>query len=316
MKPASTAPLDAAQARAGYHIPVNHFSDHQPPAGGHVFEAERQAVIDRPPHGPSRVLPLDRGPAMGLAFAATTPTMLACIAYVIRGAGTSSAGTEAIQWGPGDVFVLPADKGLRHLASQDALLFTVTDEPLWRYLGVQAVQAGAVGAVHYPADAIAREMDRLDRLAGQAEAVGRAVIFTRDGLDEGHLTTPFFIANINTLEAGDDQRTHRHNGAALTLSIDGEGCHSFVGEQRLDWTPFGVMVTPAGFGHSHHTRGPGLMTSLVVQDSGFYQYAGVPGFAFDPEADARHMPQRPTSTIAAANVGIGVAAVAAPGRPA
>lgn len=314
----------AAQARAGYHIPVNHFADHREPPGGHLFEAQRREMLQ--PGGSTRTVPLDRSAALGLPFPASTPTMLAsylclragealamrepavaCLAYVLSGSGRSRAGDEAIEWRAGDFMVLPAAAGVVHEGSTDARLFTVTDEPLWRRLGVSALRAEPIGAVHYPARAIEREMQRLDQVAARGEAVGRAVIFTREGLHEAHLTTPFFIANINTLEPGADQRTHRHNGAALTLSLQGEGCHSWVGEERLDWAPQGVMSTPAGCPHSHHNRGARMMVSLVVQDSGFYQHAGVPGFAFDPEADLRHLQP---ADIARTNVGIEPAALA------
>lgn len=301
---------NAPDKRAGYHIPVNHFSEAPAQARGHAFDTGGLGIAPGRQHGNSREVLLDLAPAMGLPFAATTPNMLASylvltgtgpldlhpralagIHYVVDGQGTSTAAGHTVRWSSGDLLVLPCDGPVRHVSEspEGALLFCTTDAPLWRYLGVQSLEAGRVARrpVHYPAAAIAAQMERLDALAANAQAVGRAVIFTRTDQPGTHLTTPFFISNINTLEAGDDQRTHRHNGAAITLSIQGRGCHSLVGDERFDWTPLGVMVTPSGAPHSHHNRGNRTMVSLVVQDSGFYAHAGVQGFAFDPEADRR-----------------------------
>ena len=322
--------MQRAAERARYHIPVNHFQEHAAPEAAHTFEAERVAVLAAPWPERSRAVALDRAATLGLAFAATTPTMLArylqlsagdpleqegpalaCICQVLRGRGRTLAGSEEIAWEEGDLMVLPAAAGIRHVAQHDALLFSVTDEPLWRWLGVRALLEDKPAAVHYPAAVLAGEMARLDELAGREEAVGRAVIFTRTSLQAQHLTTPFFIANINTLEAGRDQRAHCHNGAAITLSLQGEGCASFVDGRRIDWAPYGVMVTPAGKPHSHHNRGPRTMHSLVIQDSGFYQHAGVAGFRFAPAED-----ERAARAIDEGNVGIAPSAVAPPGHSA
>ena len=53
------------------------------------------------------------------------------------------------------------------------------------------------------------------------------------------------------------------------------------------------------------------MLSLVVQDSGFYQHARVPGFRFDPAQDEIAL-----RAIDGGNVGIGGDAVARPGHSA
>ncbi len=297
--------------RAGYYIPVNHFTEASLAPRPHIFEAERREVLRADP-GPTRLVPLDLSRQLGLPFAATTPTMLASYAviaademlptpldalsnlfYVITGSGCSSAGGESVRWGPGDVMLLPVGATATHRATDGpAVLLVVTDAPAWRYLGAQSLvgDESLRQVVHYPAREIARQMASLDALAENQEAVGRAVIFTRADHPDRHATTPFLVSNINTLEPGADQKTHRHNGAALTLCIQGEGCHSYVGDERVDWQPYGVMVTPAAMPHSHHNRGGKLMLSLVVQDTGFYQYAGTSGFAFDPDADLRHRP--------------------------
>jgi gentisate 1,2-dioxygenase len=302
MKP----PRSAAIGRAGYHIPVNHFLGKRRPRA-RSFEQQRLDALAGAAAG-SREILLDQREDLGLPFAATTPTMLASyvvlragdelrtephatalICMVLRGSGgASEANGEIHHWEEGDVLVLPAGGEVLHRAgAAGALLFTVSDAPLGNYLRTRADAAAPIEAAHYPGDTLRRMLRGMDEDGVDPEAVGRAIIFTRADRPGEHLTTPFFISNLNTLEAGADQRTHRHNGAAITLSLQGEGCHSMVGDDRVDWTPLGAMVTPAGMPHSHHNRGPSTMLSLVVQDSGFYEHAGVPGFAFDPQADAR-----------------------------
>ena len=298
------AAASAAAQRAGYHIPLNHFTEQRPRAAPHLFETERRLAIDQPVV--TRLIPLDLGPGLGLLFAATTANMLACyltiragesfelppdaltgIHYVLSGSGRCRIDDEPIVWGAGDLMVLPAERPLRHAAVDgDARLLVVTDAPLWRYLGVSTLAATAErrAPVHYPAEGIAQQMASLEACS-DPEAVGRAVIFTRSGpAGADHLTTPFFISNINTLLPGADQRSHRHNGAAITLCIEGDGCHSVIEDRTVHWQRGGVMVTPAGQLHSHHNRGRDTMVSLVIQDSGLYQHAGVPGFSFGPDA--------------------------------
>ena len=46
-------------------------------------------------------------------------------------------------------------------------------------------------------------------------------------------TIPMVNTAINTLEAGGDQRPHRHNGAAITLAIEGEGIHSMIEDEKV-----------------------------------------------------------------------------------
>jgi gentisate 1,2-dioxygenase len=85
---------------------------------------------------------------------------------------------------------------------------------------------------------------------------------------------------INTLQAGGDQRPHRHNGAAITLAVIGEGVHSMIEDERVDWAEGAAQVTPAAELHSHHNRGNKRMLSLVVQDEGLHFYARTPGFSW------------------------------------
>ena len=85
---------------------------------------------------------------------------------------------------------------------------------------------------------------------------------------------------INTLQAGGDQRPHRHNGVAITLAVKGEGVHSMIEDEQVDWLDGAAQITPATELHSHHNRGSARMYSLVVQDEGLHFYTRTPGFSW------------------------------------
>ena len=63
--------------------------------------------------------------------------------YVIEGRGTSIIDGQAFEWGRGDVFVVPNWHWHEHRndADQDAFLFSVTDEPVTRLLGMYREEA-------------------------------------------------------------------------------------------------------------------------------------------------------------------------------
>ena len=54
---------------------------------------------------------------------------------VVSGAGASEIGEQSLSWSRGDVFVAPGWRSVRHHASEDALLFCVSDLPVHQKLG-------------------------------------------------------------------------------------------------------------------------------------------------------------------------------------
>jgi len=52
---------------------------------------------------------------------------------VMQGSGTSTVDGHAIDWSFGDTFAVPTWKRLEHQASEDAVLFSMTDEPVMRF---------------------------------------------------------------------------------------------------------------------------------------------------------------------------------------
>ena len=161
---------------------------------------------------------------------------------------------------------------------EDALLWMVTDEPVLSYFGVERTGLDQE-AVHYPAEVTAREMAQIHARADDGTQSGKAVLFTRAGLEATHLATPTVAFALNSLPPGDDQPPHRHNAAALTLCIQGEGVHSMVDGRKVDWQDRAVMVTPPSALHSHHNRGPEMMYSVVAQDGGVFYNARTLGYA-------------------------------------
>ena len=62
---------------------------------------------------------------------------------VLSGAGTSRIGHESFRWSRGDVFVAPSWHYISHKASEDAVLFCVSDRPVHEKLGFLRVEAAA-----------------------------------------------------------------------------------------------------------------------------------------------------------------------------
>lgn len=264
------------------------------------FLAERDRAFE-PATGTSAI-ELDASDVLGTPFAATTPTLLcrylrirvdeslratrnACgeVCYVMSGCGESQCGAEVIEWVQGDVFAIPGGSEVLHRAHGDAMLFSVTDEPLLAFSGLRPAAAGreAVEVVHWPAAEIERRFEAVWSRPITERTTGAAVQFSTRRTEPSFATTPFLNVSINTLASGCDQRPHRHNGVAVTLAIEGEGTHSMIDGQRIDWSTGAAQITPATAMHSHHNRGTKRMRSLVIQDEGLHMYTRTPGFSFD-----------------------------------
>ena len=282
--------------RALYWSAANNFQQLQPDVPSHVFVPERDRAVDR--ETGTALIPLDLSDRLGLGYPATVPNLLARyvriaggdetgyalvssgeVYYVIEGSGTAAKNGDSIAWGTGDVFVLPGGSRTRIRANEeDALLWMVTDEPVLSYFGVERTGLDQE-AVHYPAEVTAREMTQIHERVDDGTQSGKAVLFTRAGLETTHLATPTVAFALNSLPPGEDQPPHRHNAAALTLCIRGEGVYSLVDGRKVDWQDRAVMVTPPSALHSHHNRGPEMMYSVVAQDGGVFYNARTLGYA-------------------------------------
>lgn len=296
---AQTMIASAAASRARFQDPDNFFAFEWPPVPRRQFLAERDHAFAADT-ATGEVL-LDASDAMGMGYPATTPLLLARylvvregaplevnrvasaeIIYVFHGKGSSEGCGETLEWGAGDVFCFPGGADVRHTAIEDALLFTVCNEPLLRLESLRPARAGKglVKPVLWSDAAIAEHFRAvLDRPAS-AETAGRAIQLSSQQMEPAGYPVPTMNVAINTLEPGGDQRPHRHNGAAITLCIQGEGVYSMIEDEKVPWSHGAAQVTPATELHSHHNRGPARMRSLVVQDEGLHFYTRTPGFSW------------------------------------
>ena len=287
--------------RAIFHTPRNGFMTFLPKVPAHTFLAERDRAFDSAT-GTAFVM-LDLSGPLATAYPATTPNLLARYArieagkslrlavpssgeayYAIQGSGSVVKGKDRIEWRTGDTFCLPGGAAASVLtAESDAVLFLVTDEPALAWGGVGPAPEGtpAMQAVHYRAEAAAAEMARVQARVNTEKVTGTVVIFTTPGLERVKTVTPTISLALNSLEPGGDQPPHRHNSAALTLCLEGNGLHSMIDGERVDWHRHAVMVTPPLAVHSHHNRGDKPMLSLVAQDGGVFYNARAIGFSFE-----------------------------------
>jgi gentisate 1,2-dioxygenase len=286
--------------RARYFDSGNAFALKYPPVPCHQFLAERDRAFDAATG--SALIPLDLSDRLGLEFPATTPLILTCYAriragerlttrfkasgelyYVLRGRGRTVNGEDTIAWAAGDVFCLPGGGESVHLADgDDGVLWVITNEPelAFEHLEPPAPGHHVTRAVHYPADEIRAQLQRVaEKLEGQKIA-GLALVFS--SVDQAHHRNvlPTLTLAVNQLPPGEVQLPHRHNSAAVTLSIQGEGCYSMIGGRRIDWQRDAVMVTPPGDVHSHHNDGPQWMSCLIVQDGGLHYHCRTMDFRF------------------------------------
>jgi gentisate 1,2-dioxygenase len=286
--------------RARYFDSGNAFALKYPPVPCHQFLAERDRALDAATG--TAVIPLDLSAQLGTDFPATTPLILTRylriragdelttrlkasgeLYYVIAGSGATAKAADRIAWGPGDVFCLPGGGAATHLAGDlDCVLWEISNEPelAFEHLEPPAPENAVTGAVHYPAAEIAAQLERVgEKLKGEKIA-GLALVFSSVDQARSRNVLPSLTLAVNQLPPGDFQRPHRHNSAAVTLSIRGKNCHSRIGGRRVDWQEHAVMVTPPGEVHSHHNDGDEQMVCLIVQDGGLYYHCRTMGFEF------------------------------------
>ena len=293
---ARTTPRD----RARYMTPSNGFAFSWPPVPARQFLAERDRAFDQAT-STGEIL-LDTSTDLGTPYPATTPTLLlryirlrageqlttAYIAsgevyYVLAGHGESVNDSGQIAWGPGDVFCFPGGGRTRHMAhGSDCLLYCGTNEPLLAYerLRPAPVDEALVQATHWPAAEIDRHLDEVFARGLESRNTGQFVQFSSIALAPSTNTLGTVNVAINTLPPGADQSPHRHNGVAVTLAIEGEGIHSMIEGERIDWSTGAAQITPATALHSHHNRGTKRMRSIVFQDEALHYYTRTPGFSF------------------------------------
>ena len=288
-------------SRARYLTNENGFAFSWPAVPVRQFLAERDRAFAT--GSPTGLIALDISADLSTAYPATTPTLLCRyvklraaeqlrtafvasgeIYYAMSGSGESRNGNDVIGWSSGDVFCFPGGGETVHRAGKsDSLLFAVTNEPLLAFERLRAPLPGqaVVETTYWPAAEIERHFQEVWSRPVSANTTGNSVQFSTTALAPSSNTIPTINTAINTLEPGCDQRPHRHNGAAVTLAIQGEGIQSMIDGKRVDWSTGAAQITPATLMHSHHSTGTQRMRSFVIQDEGLHHYTRTPGFSFD-----------------------------------
>ncbi len=251
-------------------------------------------------------------PTPGVEGPATSPALLASFLHiqpgeavrtsavatselhiVLRGAGATELvdappGESVVRWAVGDVLVLPAGAPAVHRvdavsATEAAVIYRVTDEPLLRYLGVAPVEP-RFAATRWPAADILRELDSVASAPGAAERNRVSVLLAGAAQPQTLTATHVLWAMFGLLPVGAVQRPHRHQSVALDLIVDCEpGCYTLVGADvdhtgaivapvRVDWVPGGAFVTPPGLWHAHVNESGRPAHLFPVQDAGLHTY--------------------------------------------
>jgi gentisate 1,2-dioxygenase len=258
--------------------------------------------------GITRTIPLDNSTVLGCQGPATSPSLCASFVhvcpgdahitdanatsqlfFVMRGSGSTrvadgsaGAGTE-IPWRAGDIFTLPARSRATHIAAQDAALYWVHDEPLLRYLGVEASRQQFAPTL-YPQASIRKALDAVINDPASATANRVSVLLGNRGFPQTMTITHVIWAMFGILPVGAVQAAHRHQSVAVDLVVDAKpGCYTLVGRtlgkdglikdgERFDWNPHSVFVTPPGLWHSHHNESGFPAHILPIQDAGLHTY--------------------------------------------
>ncbi len=252
--------------------------------------------------GPTAIHPLDRSENLGCAAPATSPGLAAhflrilqgeglkttadatsSLFYVLRGQGQLQYGSKQLEWGQGDLFVLPAgDTPILH-ANQESILYWVHDGPLLTYLGVHPNRA-RFEPTHYPAQVLQTELQALLADPSSAKSNRLSLLMANTDLPSTRTVTHTLWAMLGVVPAGAAQPPHRHQSVALDLIIDCDpGCYSLVGSEleddgtirnpfRVDWQSGGAFITPPGHWHAHVNESGRIATLLPIQDAGLHTY--------------------------------------------
>jgi gentisate 1,2-dioxygenase len=293
------APLTLAQARGRFFNTGNAFNVQLPPVPDHLFTAEPIAALD--PATPTGLIPCDLSQQLACPFPASTPLVLAryarvragealatkfaasgIICYVITGAGSTNGGTEQLTWQTGDLFILPGGPSYTHAATDDAVLWIVTNEPQLAFEHLQPPVPGQAptAIVHFTADEIARQIAFLYEIGRTEDIAGSALIFSAAEQEATRNILPTLTLAMNSLPGGKSQRSHIHNAVAVSLIIKGDHCYSVMDGRRKDWQQWATSITPPTAVHSHHNGGNEQAMFLIVQDGGIFYHARAMGFEF------------------------------------
>ena len=252
--------------------------------------------------GGTAVLPLDLSGELGCNGPATSPALAAHFLRILPGEGLKAAANatsslffvlqgkgelrwagQRLNWGPGDLLVLPSGETPLLQAEQTSVLYWVHDGPLLDFLGVTASSA-RFDPTHHPAALLEKELAQLLADPSSARSNRLSLLLANRDLPQSRTVTHTLWAMFGVVPAGVIQPPHRHQSVALDLIIDCDpGCHTLVGTeidakgqivnpQRIEWESGGAFITPPGHWHSHVNTSGRQARLLPIQDSGLHTY--------------------------------------------
>src|SRR5271156_2908515 len=171
----------------------------------------------------------------------TSPNATSQLYYVIYGRGFAAVNGRLVRWEKGDFLTLPAAARAVFYADAETAMYWVHDEPLLRYLGVDATRPMFRATKFRRADAVAKLEDIAARPGANEKSRGCVLLANAQ---EGHTpaVTPGLWAMFGVLPAAQDQRPPRHQSVALDLCLPARpGCYTLLGP-RLDER--GEIVNP------------------------------------------------------------------------
>jgi gentisate 1,2-dioxygenase len=253
---------------------------------------------------PTGVVPLDLSNELGVNDgAATSPALLANFVsirageqidtsanatsqlyYVLHGRGFAAINGHLVKWEKGDFLTLPAGARSVFYADADAAMYWVHDEPLLRYLGVEATQPKFAPTKFCRADAVAK-LEDIASGPGANDKSRVSVLLANANQKQTLTITHVLWAMFGVLPAGQVQRPHRHQSVALDLILDAppSGCYTLLGTRldergeivdpiRVEWQAGGAFTTPPGMWHAHYNETDTPAHLIPVQDAGLQTY--------------------------------------------
>ena len=228
----------------------------------------------------------------------TSPNATSQLYYVLHGRGFAAINGHLVGWEKGDFLTLPAGSHAAFYADADATMYWVHDEPLLRYLGVDATRPRFRPTKFRGADAAAKLADIASR-PGANEKSRVSVLLANANQEQTLTITHVLWAMFGVLPAGQEQRPHRHQSVALDLILDAppSGCYTLLGTRldargdiadpiRVDWQAGGAFITPPGMWHAHYNETDTSAHLIPVQDAGLQTYMRSLDIKFTQRRDA------------------------------
>lgn len=158
-------------------------------------------------------------------------------------------------------------------AATDTTMYWVHDEPLMRYLGVEATQPRFRATKFRRADAVAK-LEEIASRPGANEKSRVSVLLANANQEQTLTITHVLWAMFGVLPPNQVQRPHRHQSVALDLILDApeSGCYSLLGTRldehgdivdptRVDWRAGCAFTTRRACGTPTTTRPASPRTS-------------------------------------------------------